>query len=213
SPAPPPDRAARLDAHGDSLPDGARARLGTVRFRGQFQGVALSPDGKTLALGNYQGLQLVEVATGKTVKTLRNDRGFSTTALVFSPDGKMLASTDHGTGIQLWDLATGQAVRQLGGGRVRPNSGVVFSADGRLVRMGGDFLGQEKAAIRVWEVAPGKETAAVEPLQNYNVRATLSGDGKVLATWGQYHGRTGNPDDDQRRTRTIQLWDTSNGKE
>src|SRR5207245_843841 len=129
----------RLDTHGDPLPDGAIARLGTVRFRGQFQGAALSPDGKTLAVSNFQALTLFDVATGKTIKTLRNERGIGMASVVFSPDGKMLASTDHGNAIQLWDIASGQPVRQISSpGRVRPGSGIVFSADGRFVTMGSD---------------------------------------------------------------------------
>src|SRR6267142_161443 len=58
--------APRLDAHGDPLPPGALARLGTLRFRHRNQGLAgLTPDGKSLVLYGREGLQVMDAATGE----------------------------------------------------------------------------------------------------------------------------------------------------
>src|SRR5262249_42841817 len=57
----------RTDAHGDPLPPGAVARLGTVRFRheGWIGGIALSPDGRTLAATAGKSAAFWDVSTGR----------------------------------------------------------------------------------------------------------------------------------------------------
>src|SRR5262245_31312467 len=74
------DKSARLDAHGDALPEGALMRLGTTRFRNDtsmnFYAVALAPDGKTLALNGYQGVRILDATTGKELRVLKA-AGFS----------------------------------------------------------------------------------------------------------------------------------------
>src|SRR5437867_1343732 len=73
----------RTDRYGDPLPEGAIARLGTVRFRQYIiQAVAWSPDGRTLAstsfsLANDQPIRLWDVATGKEVRRMAGGSGDS----------------------------------------------------------------------------------------------------------------------------------------
>src|SRR2546426_12383004 len=65
----------RRDLYGDPLPDGAVARLGTVRLRpgANVQWLAFSPDGKKLACwaggyGTGNALAIYEVATGRELR-------------------------------------------------------------------------------------------------------------------------------------------------
>src|SRR5438874_12919379 len=83
------------DRHGDALPEGAFARMGTLGFRGVAAPLAFSPDGKVLASGatswRSERVILWEAATGRPLRRLRPDRFFGPTALSFTPDGKWLA--------------------------------------------------------------------------------------------------------------------------
>src|SRR5262249_36486973 len=70
----------RVDCYGDPLPEGAVARIGTVRFRGPGRNpihiqdlkfhnqIALSPDGKTLVLACPDGLHFWDIVTGKKLR-------------------------------------------------------------------------------------------------------------------------------------------------
>src|SRR5262249_51625811 len=68
--------------------------------------VAVSPDGKALAVPADGGVRLWEVATGKEIRRLggrHRPRWFQ--AVAFSPDGRLLADAG-GRSVRLWEVAT-----------------------------------------------------------------------------------------------------------
>src|SRR5262249_24854701 len=103
----------RVDAHGDPLPQFARARLGTTRFRcgTPIDTVSFSPDGRTI-LSIGQGVAHVwETATGKEKWHFRLPKEgiyWSLTA-----DLRKLVTYSGGSECRVWDSATGKLVHAL----------------------------------------------------------------------------------------------------
>jgi WD40 repeat protein len=164
------------DLHGDSLPPGAIARLGSIRFRSSATSVAYSADGKVLAVGGADNhIRLIDPATGKEIRRLAghqprtynpprdNKTAFdalvgsvgegNVTTVAFSSDGKQLASGGWDETIRLWDVEKGEEIRRLAGHQKGMIATVAFSKDGKhLASRGGN-----DGTVRIWDTATGKE--------------------------------------------------------
>src|SRR5262249_2664053 len=151
----------RRDRHGDPLPEGAIARLGTVRFRtsGLCRTVAFAPDGRSL----FAGGAVWDVATGRKLRQVPGDAGE-----VLAPDGKsvaVVAAHAPPGDIPLSDALTGAEKRRFRG-HAGPPLSALFTPDGKtLISAGRD------KTIRFWDVDLGKETRrlAVEPYMEYAI--------------------------------------------
>ncbi len=99
---------------------------------GRVTAMDLSPDGTTLALGfgaslsTSSGIVLWNVDKRQESKTLRGHRAI---AVVFSPDGRTLASTSEKHDVVLWDVVTGRQLLTLSG-HANFVFGAAFSHDG-----------------------------------------------------------------------------------
>lgn len=122
SDVPPP----RVDRLGDPLPQGAIHRFGTARFRSGWVGwggviefpLAVSPDGKTIAILSYEGLRLFDLSSGKQLVWSAHPPEMylgESPSLDFSPDGKSVALLVHSGECLIWDAGTGRQFRRLHG--------------------------------------------------------------------------------------------------
>ena len=102
-------------------------------------------------------LLLWDTATGKLARTL-GDFEEKCGNLLYSADGKWLASIDKEGGVGLWDVAAGKMVHKVSA----DSKGIAFSPDSRAVAVThGD------RAIQVIEVATGKELHCWEGFFNW----------------------------------------------
>lgn len=145
--------------------------------------VALSPDGKRIAMAGSERIVLVIGAdSGSEVARLTPDV-VSNLAVAFSPDGALLATAGDDGRVRIWDTATWKETRALAGhdGTVRA---VAFSPDGKRVASG-----SSDTTARVWEVATGAEVAVLTGHGGAVTGVAFAPDGKRLATAS--HDRTG----------------------
>src|SRR5262245_20281819 len=80
----------RVDRHGDPLPDGAIARLGTLRFRPGGRCFP-HPDGKRLLTSDGARLHVWDLASGRLLRTIEIG-GQRLIDMRFSGDGKLFAA-------------------------------------------------------------------------------------------------------------------------
>jgi WD40 repeat protein len=110
--------------------------------------ITFSPNGKILASCGGSTIIFWDVASQKMIgQPLTLPTNSLSTNLVFSPDGKILASGDYDNTIVLWDAATHQPIGQGLIGNDWPLNSVAFSPDGNTLATSSD-------KIILWDVNP-----------------------------------------------------------
>src|SRR5437588_852104 len=157
--------------------------------------VALSPDGKLLASGGWDGhVRIRDWAAGKEVA----DFEVGLARVAFSPAGDLLATATEGHTAQLWNVASGQLVADLGGDLFRFHC-VTFAPEcKRVLAGGGDWNKAGASQVNVWDVASRKQISKLKNHDRPILAIAFSHDGKMIAT--------------SSVDSVIHLWDGNSGR-
>jgi WD40 repeat protein len=172
---------------------------------GKYRGVAISPDGQTLAIGNTeQPITLHRLSDGTLEKQLETTtkRAFD---LRFTPDGKLLACRTNvkNEGIPVYRVEDGKLLH-LFSSRIQPFldkeslTNFALSPDGRYlaasydVKMSDGFLFGGVASyrltshgrIRVWQLATGLQIQTLRGHEWGTNALAFTPDGKMLISAG-----------------------------
>jgi WD40 repeat protein len=161
------------------------------------ESLAYSPDGKFLASGTFQEVNVWDAQTGMLRHKLT---GFAhnVVALAFSGDGKLLATgggapTEDGE-VKIFETGTWEQITDIKGGHSDTVYGVAFSPDGtKIASCGADKF------IKVFEVPGGKFLKSFEGHTHHVLDVGWKGDGKLLASAGADN--------------TIKIWDYEKGEQ
>jgi len=158
---------------------------------GRLYAAALSPDGRTLAVGGWGlkdaigSIYLISVATGRIERVLKGHTNvIISLAFAVPPGGRLLlASGSADNTARIWDVATGECRRVLEGHTDRVK-GVAFAPDASRLAT----ASYDKTA-RIWSVAEGNCLFTLQGHTEEVSSVAWSPDGKLLAT-----GRLGSVD-------------------
>jgi len=158
------------------LATGAEAVLG---FHSGFPSrMAISPDGRTVALSDFSKTISLWDATAPGPPAFLNGHRFPVVGLAFSPDGKLLASASWDGTVMLWEVAARRSLISL-----RVHTGcvwdVAFSPDGRTLASSAD-----DGAVKLWNLASFQEATTLHGHRAPVSAIAFSPDGKHLASGG-----------------------------
>jgi WD40 repeat protein len=183
----------------------------------RFHSLALSADGKFLAVAGGQSTAVYSAESGKQLAGPPEGTGTAVIAIRFAPDGKGLVVGSGDFAIQLWDIDRVKVLKSFGRFPKDPNNfnngfdifatfvGTIgFSADGKYMAMG---MGQ--GGVGVWDWATGKNIkayGAFDPNEDPN------GGGDIIPPTFAFAPR-GNVMATTTGNGRIKLWDVTTGKE
>lgn len=180
-------------------------------YEGDF--ITFSPDGNSFAARvwgmsdwDVEKIHLYDIDTCTLEQTFIANDGSGFLGVVFSPDGKTLAMSEHQKNmldgpcpISLWDITTGSCLKTLtvvNGGAFS----IVFGPEGRTLADGGGLWDHR---ISLWDIATGKCSQVFRrdagPAAAWAESIAFSSDGCILAS-GHNDG-------------AILLWDVTTGKQ
>jgi cytochrome c len=141
---------------------------------GPIVGLAVSPDGKTLASASWDHtVRLWPLAGGGVGRVLKGNAQ-NVNGVVFSPNGKQVISAGYDTTLRIWSLGGGgEIVHRL----PSPLNTVAVAPDGEIVAAG--------ATGKVFFLSPkGEVRSEVEASPTPVIQIALSPDGKLVAAAG-----------------------------
>lgn len=170
----------------------ARTGLERRRFDEEFWAVALSWDGKYLAIaGKDRTLRVSEIETGKELQ--RFQVSVFVSSLTFSFDGRHLV-TGNSDDARIWEIASGKELHRFTGAAKQIIS-VAADASGRFLVTGS----LRDNAAQLWDVERGRPVPRLDSHSESITSVSMSPDGK--------HFATGSAD------KTARLWEVASGKE
>jgi WD40 repeat protein len=214
------------DIHGDPLPPGAIARLGTLRFRAGrgITHLAFSPDGKRLVAKSRSAVSVWDVASGRMLLEAVDQE---TGPLAWRSDGRGIALVRDAAGaVRFEDFTRARPAKSApkeakftfihsddaAADNERINE-YAMSPDGKYLVAGRAGEQDRARSLSVWEGAPGKTLAQLPPPRTLGPQhgtchqIVFSSDGKTVGVL------SGPNQPSLTQTLLFELYDLATGKE
>ncbi len=139
--------------------------------------VALSPDGKRIAVGGREAVEIRNTSSGARERVLEfKGRSF---AVAFSHDGRLVASGGDHNLITAWDSSSGRFIAQLKGHKDGIQDVAFRPRDATTL-----VSGSEDKTVRVWNVTTGREIRRLPDHAGQVRQVGFLPDGHVVVSAG-----------------------------
>jgi WD40 repeat protein len=150
---------------------------------------------------------MVDAATGRPLRVFACDDE-PADSVVFSPDGRTIASASREGILRLWDGSSGREIRRIRGHEARQTY-EAFSPDGT-----GLASASRDATAALWDVESGKEVRRFKGDRDGFLCVAFSPDGKRIVAgeiYGKEHRELRKGPDEARPL--VRVWDVATGKQ
>ena len=165
------------------------------RARRPITSLAVSPDGKWIAVGRYAAVEILSAQTRRPVRTLGGLVG-NVNTVGFSADGRVVFAAGGQPGLSgqvvLWQTTGWKRLRTIRGHRDSIYA-AALSPDGRILA-----TGSYDKLIKLWETETGRPLRELKGHNGPVFGLSFRPGGQILAS--------------ASGDRTVKLWDTATGK-
>ena len=162
---------------------------GTAAFSRDGSMIAAAQNSSRAPQNDQFSIPLWKVSSRQLQFTLKGHNG-GIKALVFTPDGKTLASGSKDGTIRLWDTTTGNQIISFDSDL---STALAFSADGKTL------ASTHNKGIKLWDITTGSELRTLKGDIGICYTLAFSADSNILAS-GSHDG-------------TILVWDVATGSQ
>jgi WD40 repeat protein len=139
--------------------------------------LAISPDGKNVAFGGVETIQIWDIVKGEKLKDLKGHKEGWVRTLAYSHDGLNLVSGGDDRSIKLWSNTSTDPNWSAGGSAQQINSMALSTLGDKLV------VGNESGALNVWDLSDGLQTSSINSMMGIQSVA-INNDGNNIFSGG-----------------------------
>lgn len=165
----------------DTIVEGDPVLVWKYEHSEKLNSIAVSPDGETVAVGQYLAVYIHHLSDGTIEQSIRHEH--SVEDMDFSIDGSVLAGGQTAYGVLITNPVLGEEIDQLHGGY---NGRVAFSPDGNYLA-----TGNRTGIVWIWDTNNWEEVQVLEETETSWLNKIVyhpSGDYLAAIHWGKTGG-------------------------